>query len=130
MPDSLFLIFNHDITPVQERDARDSLGVQQIINMPPDLKEMWRQIPPDLTEISSYLKPIKNWLALQAAESDYVLIQGDFGACYIMVNFAFEISLIPIYSTTQRDVSEEHKEDGIVNLSHQFRHRIFRKYEV
>ena len=130
MPLSLFLIFNHDITPVQERDARDSLGVQQIINMPPDLKEMWRQIPPDLTEISSYLKPIKNWLALQAAESDYVLIQGDFGACYIMVNFAFEISLIPIYSTTQRDVSEEHKEDGIVNLSHQFRHRIFRKYEV
>ena len=129
MFDSLFLIFNHDITPVQESDARDSLGVQQIINMPPDLKALWRQIPPDLTEISGYLEPIKNWLAGQARKNDYVLIQGDFGACFIMVNFAFEIGLIPIYSTTEREAVEEHKEDGAVNLVHQFRHRIFRKYE-
>ncbi|MDL1987967.1 MAG: CRISPR-associated protein Csx20 [Deltaproteobacteria bacterium] len=129
MPRSLFLIFNHEITSVQKSDARNSLGVQQIINMPPDLKDLWRQIPPDLTEISNYLEPIKTWLARQAVESDYVLIQGDFGACFIMVNFAFKIDLIPIYSTTEREAVEEHKEDGTVNLSHQFRHRIFRRYE-
>jgi hypothetical protein len=41
MSASLFLIFNHDITPLQESDAYNSLGVQQIINMPPDLKELW-----------------------------------------------------------------------------------------
>ena len=130
MPDSLFLIFNHDITPVQERDARDSLGVQQIINMPPDLKEMWRQIPPDLTEISSYLEPIKNWLALQAAESDYVLIQGDFGACFIMVQFAFEKGIVPVYSTTRREAVEEQQSDGAVRLVHNFKHQSFRKYGV
>ena len=89
MNTSLFLIFNHEITPVQESDARDSLGVQQIINMPPDLKELWRQIPPDLPKISAYLKPVKDWLAGQARKNDYVLIQGDFGACFIMVKFAF-----------------------------------------
>lgn len=130
MPDSLFLIFNHDITPVQESDAYSSLGVQRIIVMPPGLKDLWRQIPPALPKISAYLTPVKDWLSREAEKNDYVLIQGDFGACFIMVNFAFEIGLIPIYSTTQREVSEEHKEDGIVNLSHQFRHRIFRKYEV
>ncbi|MBW2742311.1 MAG: hypothetical protein JRE64_26545 [Deltaproteobacteria bacterium] len=128
MPRSLFLIFNHDITPVQEIDACSSLGVQQIINMPPDLKELWRQIPPDLSKISDYLNPVKDWLAGQARKNDHVLIQGDFGACFIMVNFAFETGLIPIYSTTQREAVEEHKEDGTVNLSHQFRHRIFRRY--
>jgi len=129
MNTSLFLIFNHDITPVQETDARNSLGVQQIINMPPDLKKLWRQIPPDLPKISDYLNPVKDWLARQARKNDYVLIQGDFGACFIMVKFAFEIGLIPVYSTTQREAIEEHKEDGTINLSHQFKHRIFRKYE-
>jgi len=130
MPRSLFLIFNHEITPVQENDARDSLGIERIICLSPDLKNLWRQIPPDLTEISNYLEPIKTWLARQAVESDYVLIQGEFGACFIMVNFAFEINLIPIYSTTEREAVEERKEDGTINLSHQFRHRIFRRYEV
>lgn len=129
MPRSLFLIFNHEITSVQENDVYRSLGVQQIINMPPDLKDLWRQIPPDLPKISVYLNPVKDWLAGQAKKNDYVLIQGDFGTCYIMVNFAFKIGLIPIYSTTEREAVEEHKEDGTVNLSHQFKHRIFRKYE-
>ncbi|MCK5507700.1 MAG: hypothetical protein KAI50_04165 [Desulfobacterales bacterium] len=64
----MFLIFNHEITPVQETDARNSLGVQQIINMTPDLKELWRQIPPDLPKISNYLEPVKNWLASQPGQ--------------------------------------------------------------
>ncbi|MBU4186046.1 MAG: CRISPR-associated protein Csx20 [Desulfobacteraceae bacterium] len=128
MSSSLFLIFNHEITPVQESDARGSLGIQQIICLPPDLKTLWRQVPPDLAEISNYLEPVKNWLASAAEKNDYVLIQGDFGACFIMVNFAFEIGLIPIYSTTDREATEEYKQNGVVKLMHQFRHRIFRKY--
>ena len=130
MNTSLFLIFNHDITPVQESDARDSLGVQQIINMPPDIKDLWRQIPPALPKIGSYLKPVKQWLAGQAKKNNYVLIQGDFGACYIMVNFAFKSGLIPIYSTTEREAVEEYEKNGAVKLVHQFSHRIFRRYEV
>ena len=130
MPGSLFLIFNHEITPVQENDARSSLGIGQIRCLPPDLKELWRQIPPDLTEISSYLEPIKNRLARQAAESDYVLIQGDFGACYIMVQFAFEKGFVPVYSTTRREAVEEQQSDGAVRLVHNFKHQSYRKYGV
>jgi hypothetical protein len=130
MSASLFLIFNHDITPLQESDAYNSLGVQQIINMPPDLKELWRQIPPDLTEISNYLEPIKDWLAGHARKNDYVLIQGDFGACFIMVNVAFETGLIPVYSTTEREAVEEQQSDGAVKLVHKFKHQSFRKYGV
>lgn len=127
---NLFLIFNHEITPVQESDARRSLGVEQIIDLPPDLKELWRQVPPDLTEISSYLKPVKSWLKSNAAKNDYVLIQGDFGASHIMVNFAFGIGLTPIYSTTARETTEEYDKDGSVKPVHQFRHKVFRKYGI
>ncbi len=57
MPRSLFLIFNHEITPLQESDASSSLGIEQIKCLPTDIKALWRQVPPDLKEISSYLTP-------------------------------------------------------------------------
>ncbi|MBU0698718.1 MAG: hypothetical protein KKE59_04750 [Proteobacteria bacterium] len=128
MTTTLFLIFNHQFTSHQQSDAHLSLGISKIKELPFELKELWSNIPPHLAEIKEYLDPIKKWLARQAVRGDYVLIQGDFGACYIMVNFAFEIGLIPIYSTTLREALEEHKDDGSVKLIHQFNHQIFRKY--
>ena len=130
MQRSLFLIFNHRLTQIQKDDARSSLGVGRIMHLPPDLEEIWCRIPPDVPEINDYLDPIKTWLSQQASKSDYVLIQGDFGATFIMVNFAFEKGLIPIYSTTQREAVEEQTPDGNVQLTHNFKHRIFREYEL
>ncbi|MBW1705831.1 MAG: hypothetical protein JRJ86_11795 [Deltaproteobacteria bacterium] len=130
MSKTLFLIFNHEITSLQQEDAKHSLGVEKIVDLPNDLKELWRQVPPDLPEIISYLGPIKSWLKSQASKNDYVLIQGDFGASYIMVNFAFEKGFIPIYSTTSREAVEEYGRDGSVKVVHNFKHQIFRKYGV
>jgi len=124
----LFLIFNHEITSLQQEDARENLGVDRIVDLPPDLKKLWRRIPPDLEEIGKYLEPVKRWLSGHASQSDYVLIQGDFGACYMMVNFAIENGLIPVYSTTHREVAEEYGENGSVNIIHRFKHVAFREY--
>jgi hypothetical protein len=122
------LIFNHRTTSLQEEDARRSLGVARITDLPEELKAMWRQIPADLEKIDSYLAPIKSWLKGQIKKGDYVLVQGDFGACFIMVNFALEQGWIPIYSTTERKALEEQGPDGTVKITHQFRHRIYRRY--
>jgi len=130
MKPSLFLLFNHNITAPQKSDARKDLGVNRIIDLPPDLKTLWRQIPPDLPEIFSYLEPVMEWLGGHAKQNDFVLIQGDFGACFIMVNFAFKRDLVPVYSTTRRDAAEEYDEDGTIRMTHRFQHHIFRKYEV
>jgi hypothetical protein len=125
----LFLIFNHTITSLQFEDAWKSLQVDHIADLPDDLKPVWNQIPPDLPGIAEYLAPIKRWLGEHAVKDDYVLIQGDFGACYIMVNFAFQRGLVPVYSTTLREAVEEYGQDGAVKLIHQFLHRMFRRYE-
>ena len=130
MNPTLYLIFNHEITSRQKHDASESLGVDKIIKLPPELDPLWRQIPPDLESIKNHLEPVKDWLASHAKRNDYLLVQGDFGACYIMINFAFKIDLIPIYSTTKREAVEEQDDDGTVKLTHHFRHRIFRRYEV
>ena len=126
----LFLLFNHTLTEPQVELARSSLGVEKIIEPPSGLKAMWRKIPPDITGISDYLKPVNLWLVENADESDYVLIQGDFGACFILVNLSFERGLIPIYSTTHREAVEEHSPDGSVKIIHRFQHQIYRKYGV
>jgi len=129
MDKKLFLIFNHEITGVQEKDAVNSLGVGSIVALPDDLKALWSNVPPDLQEIRSYLQPVMDWLEKNADKDDYVLVQGDFGACYLMVQFCFEKGLVPVYSTTRREAVEKHLPDGSISLKHVFRHRIFRIYE-
>lgn len=124
----LYLLFNHELTSVQEEDARKILKVERIADPPEDLKAMWRQIPPDLEKIAGYLAPVMTWLKAVAKKGDYLLVQGDFGACYIVVSFAFNQGLVPVYSTTVREALEEHRGDGTVKIMHRFRHRTFRRY--
>jgi len=98
------------------------------VELPKELKEIWRNIPPGLPEIAGYLQPVNQWLVSSAHPNDFVLIEGDFGACYLMVRFALENGLVPVYSTTFREAEEEYGEDGSVRLVHRFEHRIFRRY--
>jgi hypothetical protein len=83
-----------------------SLGVREIVGLPPNLKELWRAIPPKLLEIGPCLEPVKQWLASNAEANEFVLIEGEFGACCLMVRFALEISLAPGYSTTLREAQD------------------------
>ncbi|MBF0552125.1 MAG: hypothetical protein HQK60_16515 [Deltaproteobacteria bacterium] len=126
---SLILIFNHEFTEAQEKDARASLGIGRITELPSELKTRWGQIPSDLEVIEPYIRPIKDWLAAVVQEGDYVLIQGDFGGAYLLVNYAFELGLIPVYSTTRRVAVKVYNDDGSVTVTRQFNHEIFRRYE-
>jgi len=128
MKKTLYLLFNHRLTPIQEQDAIHSLGVSSVKQLPDDLKLIWGNIPPELTKIASYIEPIKGWLNKNAKKNDYILIQGDFGACYQMVTLSFEKEYIPIYSTTERLAKEKIKHDGTIELKHQFKHAVFRRY--
>ncbi len=127
---NLYLIFNHSLTPEQETDARRSMGAEQILELPKELKPLWSQVPPDLPEIAAHVKPVQNWLLTCAKPGDYLLIQGDFGACFLLVNFAFAHGFVPIYATTGRKVTEEMQPDGSIRVTRQFRHERFRKYEI
>jgi len=128
MAPHLLLLFNHSLTREQEEDAFASLKIAEIVQPAAAIKDMWSQIPPDLSAIEDYLQPIRDWLSAEAARGDYVLIQGDFGACFLMARFAIEQGLIPVYSTTRREAVEERQPNGAVKLTHHFQHRLFRKY--
>ncbi|MGD9732067.1 MAG: CRISPR-associated protein Csx20 [Desulfamplus sp.] len=129
MPKTLFLIFNHEITQEQGLDAENSLEVSKFVDLPAQLKEFWKQIPAELESVKEYLSPVSEWLSQNATNGDYILIQGDFGAVYYLVNLAFELGLVPVYSTTARRAEEVRGRDGEIRLTHTFRHVRFRKYE-
>jgi len=125
---NIYLIFSHKLTSEQEKDLRQNWQVENFIGLPEHLQELWSNIPPDLPELNRYLEPIKHWLKENARSGDLVLIQGDFGAVYIMVNYAFELRLIPVYATTERLIKKEISSKGEVALNRIFRHKIFRVY--
>ena len=126
---TLFLLFNHRLTAAQEADARLSLGVDRIVVPPPEISRIWVEIPPDADEITTHLAPVFSWLSDCARHNDYVLIQGEFGATFILVHEAIRLGLVPVYSTTRRQAVEQHLPDGKVEISHIFSHVRFRRYE-
>jgi hypothetical protein len=128
-PPTLFLLFNHTLTAAQEADARTSFGVGRIVLPPAEISRLWLEIPPDASELSIHLAAVFSWLAVCARPGDYVLVQGEFGATFLLVNEALRLGLIPVYSTTRREAVEEHSPDGRVRLQHTFSHVRYRRYE-
>ena len=59
--------------------------------------------------------------------SKWELVQGEWGATYEMVNFCKKQNLIPIYSSTKREVEEIKNGEAITKIS-RFVHRGFIKY--
>ncbi len=124
----LALIFNHEFTQDQVKDAFNSLGVEKIESMPEDVANIWADIPPGQGALKNYLLPVARWLTDNFAKGDCVLIQGDFGACYLMADFALRNGFIPVYSTTVREATQTASPDGSVFMTHRFRHVMYRKY--
>lgn len=127
---SLFLLFSHSLTPEQEREARTDLCIRNIIQPPEEIQAVWSKIPPENEELSSVIQPVQAWLDQYARQEDFVLIQGEFGACFLLVKHALQKGYIPIYSTTRRQAIEKKLHDGKIVLTHLFRHVRFRRYNI
>jgi hypothetical protein len=125
----MLLLLSHKLTEDQKEDANTALGVREFLALPDDIQNLWMQIPPTKPLLSEYLEPIRSWIKENADHGDYVLIHGDFGAVYLMVNYAFSASLIPVYATTERMVVEKLMPDNVVKSERLFKHKIFRRYE-
>ena len=124
----MFLLFSHKLTLSQEEDAINSLKVEKFIPLPKNLQDLFSNITNYLDSLNNYLKPIKEFLKDYSINDDIALIQGDFGATYILVNFAKSLKLKAVYSTTKR-VTQEFEEDGKIIKKSIFEHERFREYE-
>ncbi len=127
----LVVLFNHRLTDLQKQDVRASLGVTEFIEPDIGLRQAWANIPTEAENVrdtAEFIR-VRNWLGQVGKPGDYVLIQGEFGATFAMVQASLQYQLIPIYSTTKRQAVEEHQPDGGVITRHLIRHVRFRKYQ-
>lgn len=123
----MFLLFSHTLTSEQKEDAKGSLGVEEFVMLPSDLQELWSNVPATLDDLSDYLEPLKNYFQNNLQKHDVVLIQGDFGATYVMVNEVKSLGAKAVHATTKRNVLEKSIENKIVKTS-VFEHVRFRSY--
>ena len=124
----LLLLFNHTLTDVQKNAAREELSIAEVVLPPNELQQLWSTIPPEVPDLRTTLQPIMAWVEAMGEKNDYILIQGDFGACYLLVEHSRQLRLLPIYSTTIRQASEELLADGSIRMEHTFKHVCFRNY--
>lgn len=125
---NLFLLFSHQLTDEQKKDAEENLGIDNFVYLPEDLQQRWSNIPAEQQQLKELMKPFEEWLLENAVKNDYVLIQGDFGATFIMVQWVFQNDLIPVYSTTVRNTLEKYN-DNEIKLEKRFKHVLYREYE-
>ena len=123
----MFLLFSHTLTSEQKEDAQSSLGVEEFVMLPSDLQELWSNVPATLGDLSNYLEPLKNHFQNNLQKHDVVLVQGDFGATYVMVNELKSLGAKAVHATTTRNVVEEEIDGTIVKTS-VFEHVRFRSY--
>jgi hypothetical protein len=126
---NFLLMFNHMLSPEQKAWGDEHYGPCRIIEMPDLLKKSWAQVPPGNESLSSWVQPFREWVDQEGKKDDLILIQGDFGATYLMVNHAFKLGLVPVYATTKRKAIETALPDGTVKMEHEFNFCRFRKYD-
>lgn len=121
---NLLVIMSHQLSDIQIKDAKREYGIDKFKVLPQELQKIWSNVDSIGDLNIGSLKPIKCWIQKESKENDYVLIQGEFGATFYIVDYCFNINRVPIYATSKRQVEEKVKGDETITS----RHVNFRRY--
>lgn len=121
------VLMSHDMSKEQKLDAQNSLAISNIVEAPKNIKSIWANINPVGSLDKSELSKITNWIEQNSNTDDYILIQGEFGATFYIVDYCFKKGLIPVYATTKRRVTETREGDKVIT-NRVFIHEGYRKY--
>jgi len=108
----IILLFSHTLTEPQVKELKEDWNCEEIVYMPTELKNNWMDVTDDV-DISQFQK----FLLENLQKGDYVLIQGEWGLTYNMINFAKENNFIPLYAGTTRKVTEHKEGDKVIKNS-------------
>lgn len=97
------------------------------MSLPEKLQNYWSNVDP-INYDNEKFQEIMNYVKQESNAGDYALIQGEWGFVYNAVNICKEIEIVPLYSTTEREVKEIHNSDGSVEKISIFKHIIYKKY--
>ncbi len=122
----MLVIFNHTKLNADQIEALNKININKITYLPDELSLKWSNIDPEKEIID--LSEFKEFIINNTDVDEIVLIQGDFGAAFQLVNFCLERDRIPVYATTRRTAEEKMNPDGSVEKISKFKFVKFRKY--
>ena len=123
----IYILLNHSLTERQVDELHQSYGNDaQLVYPPETIKIFWSQIPVTSSLPKEPMQEIVKWLS-SACANDVLLVQGDYGATFMLVDYALKNGLIALYAVTQR-VAQEQKNGEQVMRQYVFEHECFRKY--
>ena len=125
---NLLLLFSHRLTEIQKNELKQKWKIEEIIPLPERLQDVFSNIDPVAIFPQDTVKLLADWLNNESDKDDLVLIQGDFGITYYLVDWCLKNGRIAVYSTTVRDYQQVEMPEGEVKMTHIFKHVRFRKY--
>lgn len=124
-------ILSHELLNLQVDELNSTWNVENIITLPENLKSAWCNVNPndDSEDDFNLVYKLKTFILDNTNQEDYVIVQGEWGMTFTIVNMCFELNRVPIYATTERKTKETVK-DGQVHSEKVFEHIRFRKYRI
>ncbi len=104
---TLYLLFNHQLTEAQKENAHKVLGVVDIVDLKPWTGDLWSAIPTGEVFPQKEVDQIIQTLTEKTHPGDFLLVLGEWGAVYYIVDWCFHTGRIPCHTTTSRKVLEE-----------------------
>jgi hypothetical protein len=123
----VFCLLNHELTIKQISELEERFHITEIHYPDKFLKELWSNIPTMQDLDVQMLVPFITWLE-SGKSGDMVVLQGEFGSTFFLVDYCLGRGLVPIHSVTQR-IAKESRNGEIVKRSYVFEHICFRKYK-
>ncbi|SFM74032.1 CRISPR-associated protein Csx20 [Thermodesulforhabdus norvegica] len=123
-----FVILSHELTEDQKEELLKIWGVSRIVLMPDEIRRNWEDISPEGESVEDEVATVMEWLEAESYPGDVVVVQGEYGATLHVAIRARELGLVPVYSTTRRELKESKLPDGSVHQERIFRHVRFRKF--
>ena len=121
-----FIMINHALSAAQQNDF-DEMGVTEVVTLGDNLKKIWGQIAFNADRKSVAQTMIDGFLS-SANEGDIVLVQGEFGTTFMIVDYCLQKGLVPMFATTVRRTVEKTLDNGTVEKTAVFDHAGFVKY--
>ena len=121
-----FCLLNHMLTQNQIAELKERFDITEIVYPSEELSKKWAQIPPSRELDFSIVKSVVEYLN-SASTGDILIIQGETGASFMLVDYALKKHLVTIYAVTAR-VSKEVAAGEQVVKQNVFEHVCFRQY--
>lgn len=122
----VLVLTSHPILPEQNQELKSRFKIGEIKFLPENLQQIWSNVLYD-DKYYSNLDKIKNYMIETLKKEDYVIIQGNWGYVYKLVEEAKNNKIIPLYAFSIRDSSEEIINGEVVKIV-KFKHQCFVEY--